>query len=99
LRHVATRTPHWHRRAGTTFAGDKLGNVADLLVDSEATRIVGLVMSAGVFSSERVLPYEDVTAVGRDAVVTRSGNGVVRPREWRVRGVDAERTSAPRTGA
>jgi uncharacterized protein YrrD len=76
--------------------GEKLGDVADLLVDAEATRIVGLVIGAGMFSSERVLPYEDVTALGRDAVVARSGRNVVGPRDWHARAAGAERTSALR---
>ena len=37
--------------------GEKLGTVADLLVDSAAARVVGLVIRGGLLSAEHVLPY------------------------------------------
>ena len=73
--------------------GEKLGSVADLLLDSAIIRVVGLVVDGGLFSAEHVLPYADVTMLGRDAVVTRSAYGLVGPHEWRARAVDASRAS------
>jgi uncharacterized protein YrrD len=49
-----------------------------------------------VLSSEHVLPYKDVQTLGRDAVVARSGSGVVGPKEWHQQSQEAMRTSALR---
>jgi sporulation protein YlmC with PRC-barrel domain len=52
--------------------GQRIGSVADLLVDSRESRITGLVVSSGVRLSgdqrDEVIPAEAVHAVGRDAI-------------------------------
>ena|SRR5688572_15670978 len=65
-------------------SGEKLGTVADLLVDDEGRQFVGLVLRHGPFKSENVLPAEAVQALGGDAVVTRSRD-LISPKEWRAR--------------
>ena len=76
--------------------GEKVGEVADVLIDDTATRLVGIVIAGGVLGSEHVLPYEDVQIVGRDAVVARSADGVMTPSEWRNRQIGASRSRALR---
>ena len=73
--------------------GEKVGNVADVLLGAEGDRVVGVVVRRGAFAGEQVLPYEDVQAVGRDAVIARSEEGVVGSREWHDRGGEAARSS------
>ena len=74
-------------------SGESVGKVTDLLVDANGDRLVGVVVRRGMFGTEHVLPYTDVQAVGRDALVARSDHGVVGPREWHERHIDAARSS------
>ena len=74
--------------------GEKVGSVADLLVAPQGDRVVGVIVKSGVLAGEQVLPYEDVQAVGRDALIARTKEGVVGAREWHERGIDAERSSS-----
>jgi uncharacterized protein YrrD len=73
--------------------GDKLGSVADFLVTIEGDRVLGIVMRRGALRGEQVLPYDAVQAVGRHALIARSEDRVMRPREWYDRGIEAERSS------
>lgn len=72
--------------------GEKVGTVADVLVDAPSGRIVGLVVSGGLLSSEQVLPYSDVQVLGDDAVVVKSMQHIVGAREWHEAGSDAARS-------
>jgi uncharacterized protein YrrD len=63
--------------------GEKLGSVADLLLDHQ--QMVGLVVRSGVLRTEHVLPSEEVQTFGRDAVVSRSAAALVNRRDWRDR--------------
>ena len=76
--------------------GEQVGSVADLLVTSAGDRIVGLVLHAGLLTGERVLPYDDVQAIGRDALIARTDEHVMVPRAWHDRGIAAERSSSLR---
>ena len=73
--------------------GERIGKVADVLLDPHSHHVLGLVVGAGLFRSEHVLPYSDVQTLGKDTVVARSGTGVVGPKEWREQGIDAARSS------
>ena len=73
--------------------GERIGKVSDVLVDLQSHHVLGLVVAGGLFSSEHVLPYTDVQAMGRDAVVARSRSGVVGAKEWRQQAVETMRTS------
>jgi uncharacterized protein YrrD len=66
-------------------AGEKVGTVSDVLIDERSGRIAALVVGGGLFRSERVLPYEEIQVLGRDAVVVKSQASVVDARTWRER--------------
>lgn len=76
--------------------GEKAGDIADVLIDPTATHLVGLVVGGGLLGSEHVLPYRDVQAVGKDAVVARTTDGLLDASEWRDQHIAASRSSALR---
>jgi uncharacterized protein YrrD len=73
--------------------GERIGRVADLLMDTGSARVVGLVVGGGVLKSEQVVPYADVQTLGGDAVVARTAAGVIGARQWREEGTEATRSS------
>lgn len=75
----------------TADSGEKLGTVADLLLEN--AHVVGIVLGGGWFGGEKILPFTDVQAVGRDAVVARSQGGVVDARQWHEQKRQAARAS------
>jgi uncharacterized protein YrrD len=89
---------HSHQLIGKPIvsadSGQKLGNVADLLLDDVQGRVVGIVIGGGLLGNERVLPYGDVQAAGPDVIVARSVSGVLDAKQWRERGTTAIRTSS-----
>jgi uncharacterized protein YrrD len=74
--------------------GERLGKVADVLLDADSHRVVGLVVAGGVLSSEHVLPYAQVQTLGTDAVIAQSATGLITAKEWHAQPVVATRTSA-----
>lgn len=74
-------------------SGDKLGTIADALLDDENVRLVGLVISGGMLGKEHVLPFELVTTLGGDTVLVRSQAGILGAREWKESGIRATRSS------
>jgi uncharacterized protein YrrD len=78
----------------TADTGEKVGEAADLLVDESGQRIVGVVVRSGLLGRETVLPYEEVQAVGGDAIVARSQERVMTPQEWHEHGPHASRSSS-----
>lgn len=72
--------------------GEKLGTVADVLLDDGGNRVEGVVVKSGWMGKERVLPYANVQTLGRDAVVVRSGRELMEPREWRDRATTHDST-------
>jgi uncharacterized protein YrrD len=62
--------------------GEKLGTVADLLLDDVSHGLVGVVVAHGVLKNEEVLPADAVQSFGRDAVVSRSAE-LITARDWR----------------
>ena len=75
-------------------SGEQIGKVADVLLDQQSLHVLGIVIEGGLFASEHVLPFSDVQTLGKDAVVARSGTGVVGPKEWHQRAIEGVRTSA-----
>ena len=63
--------------------GEKLGTVADLLLDDSGHQLLGLVVRHGWLKGEQVLPASAVQTLGRDAVVSRSSTDLVAARDWR----------------
>lgn len=78
----------------TADTGEKVGHAADLLVSPAGDRVIGVVVGSGVLGSERVLPYDDVQALGDDAIVARSQERVMSPAQWQERGADSSRSSS-----
>jgi uncharacterized protein YrrD len=74
--------------------GERVGTVGDVLLDVKAGRVAGLVVEGGLLGRERVLPYEEVHILGRDAVLARTQDGVVDAAAWHARGGHAIRSSA-----
>jgi uncharacterized protein YrrD len=77
-------------------SGERVGRVSDILLDRGSCRTVGLVLAGGLMSSEHVLPYGDIQVVGKDAIVARTGDGLMGPKEWRAQGLETERSSSLR---
>lgn len=74
--------------------GDRMGRVADVLLDPQSNRALGLVIGGGVLGGEHVLPFGDIQTLGTDAVVARSAQGVLDAKHWRAQGIEAARSSA-----
>jgi uncharacterized protein YrrD len=62
--------------------GEKLGTVADLLLDENEHQLIGLVVTHGLLKREDVLPAAAVQTFGRDTVVSRSSKDLVPGRQW-----------------
>jgi uncharacterized protein YrrD len=73
--------------------GERIGRVADVLLDADSHRVVGLVIAGGVLTSEQVLPYAEVQTLGTDAVIARSATGLITAKEWHAQPLVATRTS------
>jgi uncharacterized protein YrrD len=77
-------------------SGERLGEVADVLLDAASHQVVGLVVAGGILTAEQVLPYAEVQTLGTDAVIARSSTGLITAKEWHAQPVVAMRTSALR---
>ena len=66
----------------TAASGERLGTVADLLLDDNDATVVGLVIRHGMLKGESVLPVSAVQTLGADAVVSRS-NELISAKAWR----------------
>jgi uncharacterized protein YrrD len=73
--------------------GDRLGSVADALLEDGGRRVVGLVLASGLLAKQHVMPFDNIKTLGGDAVLVRTEAGMVGPREWRRSGVKATRSS------
>lgn len=73
--------------------GEKIGKVRDVLVDADNCRGAGLIVQGGLLSSERVLPYDDVKVLGRDAIIARSADAAVDAATCKERGISTTRAS------
>jgi uncharacterized protein YrrD len=81
-------------------SGERLGTVADLLLDDAGASVLGVVLRHGWLKSEDVLPASSLQSLGPDAVVSRT-NQVIGAKEWRERhehpeGPDDATASGPR---
>lgn len=74
--------------------GAKVGEVADVLIDSG--RVVGIVLAGGVFASERVLPSSAIHMFGEDTVIASTATAILDAKQWAKSGVTAQRMSALR---
>ncbi|XGV95698.1 MAG: PRC-barrel domain-containing protein [Leptolyngbya sp. BL-A-14] len=63
----------------TYDTGERIERVRDLLFDQEGNQILGfLVQDKGMFRDARVIPLEEVLAIGADAIVVGSHESVVK---------------------
>jgi uncharacterized protein YrrD len=81
------------RAVVSSESGERLGSVADLLLDQASTRVLGLIVGGGLFTTEHVLPYGNVQTLGRDAVLARTHAGLLDPQQWRAQKLEAARSS------
>lgn len=68
----------------SAVTGQRMGTVADLLLDDEGVALVGIVIHRGWMKRENVLPVSSLQTIGSDAVLGRTSE-VVTPKEWRER--------------
>jgi uncharacterized protein YrrD len=66
----------------SALTGERLGTVADLLLDDTGTAVVGFVLRDGWLKGETVLPASALQTLGRDAIVSRSSE-LIGAKEWR----------------
>jgi uncharacterized protein YrrD len=77
--------------------GERIGTVDDVLLDGERRRAIGLVVHGGVLAAERVLPYDQVQVLGRDAIIAASHAGIIDAESWRRRRLVTTRVSSLRS--
>ncbi len=65
-------------------AGERLGDVADLLVSAPDGRVIGFLLAGGgTLSGHRVYPFEEVRAIGDGAVLVDEPRAVLTTRRAR----------------
>ena len=62
-------------------SGEKLGTVADVLLDDVSHAVTAFIVTHGLLKREEVLPAGDVQSFGRDAIITAL-TSLVGAREW-----------------
>jgi uncharacterized protein YrrD len=72
-------------------SGERVGKVADVLLDGESRNVLGLVVGGGLLAAEQVLPFEHVQTLGVDTVVVRNASGLIGRKEWRTQATPAIR--------
>ena len=65
----------------STTSGEKLGTVADVLLDDASRAVIAFIVTHGLLRREEVLPAGDVQSFGRDAIMTPL-TSLVGAREW-----------------
>ena len=53
------------RQIAVRDGGQIAGKIKDLVVDSTGRQVIGIVLSDGVFSASRVVPWKAIQAFGR----------------------------------
>jgi uncharacterized protein YrrD len=71
--------------------GEKFGHVDEVLLDSGRHLVVGLLVTDGVLSKQRVLPFADVQTAGVDAVIVRTVATLRDASGWLADGLPATR--------
>jgi uncharacterized protein YrrD len=78
----------------STDTGAKGGRVEDLLLDDTRHQIVGVLISDGMLSKQRVLPFDEVQTAGVDALVVKTLTTIRDASEWLAEGRPAHRSRA-----
>lgn len=67
---------------GATNTQERVGNIADLVIDPDTGRLLGFIVKSGVLGSIRkVLSYHDVTNIDHTAVLVREPEVLLPPEE------------------
>ena len=75
-------------------SGEKVGRVDDLLLDGTRHRIVAVLVIDGTLSKQRILPYDEVQAMGVDALIVKTAATMLDAKEWVHDGRPANRSRA-----
>ena len=59
---------------------EKLGEIADLLIDTANHRLAGFVLRGGLFRGGASVPWGDVRSIGKDAVMVDDASAAAAPR-------------------
>lgn len=62
--------------------GERVGRVEDLLLDLPRHALVGVLVTDGVLSQQRVLPFEEVLTIGVDAIIVKTIATMRDARDW-----------------
>ena len=73
--------------------GEKAGHVEEVLLDASHHHAVGVLVSDGVLSHQRVLPFGDVQTVGADTLIVRTVSTICDATAWIAEGRAAHRSS------
>ena len=69
------------RQIAVRDGGQIAGKIKDLVVDSTGRQVIGIVLSDGVFSASRVVPWKAIQAFGPDSVLIDSAGSVAKADE------------------
>lgn len=75
-------------------SGQRIGRSEDLLLSANAERVIALVVRRRLLGSERVVLYDDVQTLGRDAIITRTTPREMGAHEWHECQIEAHRSSS-----
>ena len=73
-------------------SGEKVGQVDDVLIDAAQHQVMGLLITEGLMSKQRIVPFSEVQTVGQDAVIVRTATTIADAREWLAQGRAANRS-------
>ena len=63
-------------------AGEHVGRVEEVLLDGRWHHVVGVLVTDGLLSKQRVLPFEDVQTIGIDTVIVRTVTTMRDAQDW-----------------
>ena len=84
------------RQIVSADTGEKAGHVEEVLLDAGHHHVVGLLVTGGMLSKQRVLPFGVVQTAGVDAVIVRSLDAMTDASAWVSGGHPTIRSSALR---
>ena len=73
-------------------SGERVGRIDDVLLDSEHRRVVGVLVTEGTFSKQRVLPFDEIQTAGLDTVIAKTVSTLCDARDWLHDGRPAHRS-------
>jgi uncharacterized protein YrrD len=62
--------------------GEKVGRAEDVLLDDTRRHLVGILITDGMLSRQRVLPFADVQTVGVDTIIARTVTTMCDAKDW-----------------